>query len=428
MMRLRKKRSVSNKLTTYFFGVALITVFMYTNFLIEYFSEGNDNAAQINLLAETRSFANAYKQDKTVPLPSSYVTQFYYDTLPKIEVDHVDLLEGLKLEVGDFELFDTEEGDPDDLFIVVHREELDDGRTVYAVATYDFNLLSDIEMAWWENDLIKLTLYIGVGYLLFILIALWFYSYKIGKKSRALVDWAEHISTATLDEVRPDFRFDEFNRVAACLECSLERNALLMDREKQFLSHASHELRTPIAIIRANMELLGRMIMPESSLSSLSRIERANTNMQLTTETLLWLGRKNETAPAQKKMNLPLMLKQLVDDHKYLIQGEHVDVIYDFQSSDETLLLLPKAPLMIVLNNLIRNAFQYTDHGWIKVRYFEKSVTIENYDTDIVADKNVVSFGLGLELTQKVCDRLNWDLEINYSDGGVTAQLQLPIE
>lgn len=423
---MSKKRSVSNKLTTYYFGVALITVFVYTNLLIGYFDEGTDNATRIHLLTETRSFVNAYKQDKSVPLPSSYVTQFYFDVLPKIEANNRDMLDGLVIESGDFELVDTEEGEQDDITVIVYREDLDDGRVLYAISTYDLKFMLDDDVEWWQDELLKITLFIGAGYLFLILLALWYYSYKIGRKSKALVDWAEHISMSTLNDTRPDFRFDEFNRVAACLECSLKRNALLMKREKQFLSHASHELRTPIAVIRANMELLRRMVLPESTSSSLNRIERANNNMQLTTETLLWLGRKNEQAPTQKEMDLRLLIEQLVDDHRYLIQGEQVDVYFDVKLDNEGTLLLPKAPLMIVLNNLIRNAFQYTDSGWIRISFDGTIVKVENFDTNIVVDNNVVSFGLGLELTQKVCDRLNWQLTIDFSEGGVAAALKLP--
>ena len=427
MMFLRKF-SVSSKLTSYFFGIALLTVLVYTELLVQFFENGIESSAELRLLTETHSFSNAYQKDKTAPLPSSYMMKFYFDELPEVIIEQSDILNDVNIDVGDFLFIMGDEVVPkllkDEFVLVLHHTKLYDGRSLYAIAKYDFNLLAEHETERWDEDFLFI-LYIGVGYLVLILIALWFYSYRVGKKSAALVDWAEQISTEKLDSERPDFRFDEYNRVATCLEQSLKRNAALMEREKKFLSHASHELRTPIAIIRANMEILERMDIPESALGSLSRVERANTNMQLITETLLWLGRKNDTAPAEYQVNLPHLLKQLIDDHTYLIQGESVEVIHDYETAPDE--ILPATPLMIVLNNLIRNAFQYTHKGWIKVTYQSGTIIVENYDMDLVNDRDVVSFGLGLELTQKVCCRLNWNLDINYSDGGVKAALQLPV-
>ncbi|RWX54540.1 sensor histidine kinase [Photobacterium chitinilyticum] len=427
-MTLAKKFSVSNNLTSYFFGIALITVIVYTELLVQYFENGIESSAELRLLTETRSFANAYEQDKTAPLPSSYVMTFYFDELPKLVMQQSDILKGVDLNVGDFLFIMGDEVVPklleDEFVLVLHHGKLHDGRSLYAIAKYDFNLLADHETERWDEDFLFI-LYIGVGYLVLILMALWFYSYRVGKKSGALVDWAEQVSTDNLGSERPDFQFNEYNRVATCLEQSLKRNAALMEREKKFLSHASHELRTPIAIIRANMEILERMDIPELALSPLSRVERANTNMQLITETLLWLGRKNDIAPAEYQVNITYLLKQLIDDHTYLIQGESVEVIHDYDVAPVE--VLPATPLMIILNNLIRNAFQYTHKGWIRVTYQCGRIIVENYDTDIVNDREVVSFGLGLELTQKVCSRLHWELDIIYSDGGVKAALQLPV-
>ncbi|MEB3733551.1 histidine kinase dimerization/phospho-acceptor domain-containing protein [Halopseudomonas pachastrellae] len=57
----------------------------------------------------------------------------------------------------------------------------------------------------------------------------------------------------------------------------------------------SHELRTPISVIRANVELLERLraqsrIDPAMEQQALDRIDRASLTMQHLTETLLWLA------------------------------------------------------------------------------------------------------------------------------------------
>lgn len=426
-MTLRNKLSISNKVIPFFFGIALITVLVYTKLLMQYFESGIESSAKLRLMAETQSFARAYQQDKETPLPSSYVMNFYYDALPELFKNQSDILKNTRLPVGEFLFIMSDDVVPrraeDDFVLVLHHAKLDDGRSIYAIAHYDFNLLAAQDTERWNHEF-HFILYIGAAYLILTLIALWFFSNRIGQRSKALLYWAEHLSSDTLNAKRPDFRFDEYNRVAACLELALKRNAALVEREKQLLSHASHELRTPIAIIGANIEILERMPLPASASKPLQRIERAKTNMQHITETLLWLERKSETAPAEHPVNLAQLLRQLIDDHLYLIQGQAVDIIHAYDNAPNR--MLPATPLMIVLSNLIRNAFQYTHQGWISVAYNAGQIVIENYDTDLVGDRDVVSFGLGLALTRRICHRIHFDLETCYSGGGVRAVLALP--
>ncbi|SON48939.1 Sensor histidine kinase (fragment) [Vibrio tapetis subsp. tapetis] len=204
----------------------------------------------------------------------------------------------------------------------------------------------------------------------------------------------------------------------------MKKNAKLIEREQRFLSHASHELRTPIAIIRANMEILERITLPENSLGPMGRIDRASTNMQQITETMLWLVRKSETPPNQCKVSLVVMLDNIIDELQYLIQGEDVSVSINY--SHAPTLQLPETPFRIVVGNLIRNAFQYTHSGQITINFEFSVIEIKNVNTQELDAQFKDSFGLGHDLTEKICKKLNWNLEIMEIDDGFIAKLHLP--
>lgn len=429
-MSFLKSLPLKNRLTSFFFGIALLTVVVFTQFLFQRFEAGLEESAKFRLLSEFNAFSRAYEKDPSTPLPSSYVISFSLDNLPVIEARGINMLEGVSLKNGEFRLIFGddifEEAPESDSIIVIYRQTLHDARVLYALARYDYELIGDHFDKRFDYQM-KFTMQIVAFYLAFTILALWFYSYRVGKRTEQLVHWSETVSTEFDEKEVPNFKFNEFNRIADCLKKSLKKNADLMTREKKFLSHASHELRTPIAIIRANMEILEKMDVPELAQVPLDRVERANTSMQLITETLLWLARQSDNQPIESLVSLPQLLDQLVEEQQYLIQGEEVTVIAAYGNAPN--LVLPSTPVMIVLNNLIRNAFQYTHCGWIKISYLDESVVIENMDSDQVDDQNVVSFGFGfgLELTEKVCRKLGWKLDIQHKEGGVVAKLKLPM-
>ena len=89
---------------------------------------------------------------------------------------------------------------------------------------------------------------------------------------------------------------------------------------------------------------------------------------------------------------------------------------------------LPETPIKIVVGNLIRNAFQYTHSGTIHIYFEENSIVIKNINTQELDLPFQDSFGLGQDLTEKICKKLGWHLEAEEIEGGLLARLHLPVE
>jgi signal transduction histidine kinase len=382
----------------------------------------------MRLASEWLSFNEVRLINPEAKLPKSYVVSFYYDQLPGIKIDGKDVLRDVTLTNNEFTVVFVDETVTNDIkkeaVIGVYRFTLENGRSVFGVARYDYRLIGDTIDVWFDHRF-NLIIYIALGYIFFIVLALWLYSYQVGKKTEQLVEWSESASNDLLTNPAPNFKFSEYNRVALYLEKALSKNAHLVEREQRFLSHASHELRTPIAIIRANMEILERISLPSDLQRPINRIDRASSNMQQITETMLWLVRKSETPPNQNSVSVADLLDNLIEELEYLIQGEEIDIIRDYAHAPT--IKLPETPIKIVVGNLIRNAFQYTHSGTIRV-YFEKnSIVIKNINTQELDLPFQDSFGLGQDLTEKICKKLGWYLEAQEIEGGLLARLHLPI-
>ena len=232
---------------------------------------------------------------------------------------------------------------------------------------------------------------------------------KVATPIERLTSWAKDLGREALDKPAPKFHYSELDSLAHLIRSSLRSVQESVDREKLFLGYASHELRTPIAVTRANGELLRKMIDKGVSstrqLEVLARIERASLTMTDLTETLLWLNRHSEKSLPNSPVALDAMIESLAEELAYLRSGKNVDVAI---RCDPTVLALPGALCRIVISNLIRNAFQYTSAGKVEISLTGKKLEILNINEGDGERSDVLGFGLGLELTERLVAQQGW--------------------
>lgn len=197
--------------------------------------------------------------------------------------------------------------------------------------------------------------------------------------------------------------------------------------EREFLRNASHELRTPIAVIRANVELLKRNPNLDYKIAQIARIERASDNMQLLTETLLWLRRDNKCLPELVDVCTKTMVDDSIEDFSYLLKDKKVIVKTEYISKISHV-KLPLVLFQIVINNLIRNAFQYTQDGEVIIRVTDSHFVINNTYSHSDASREEQGFGLGLVLVRQICQRMHWDFHWCFEKNKVRAKLALQLK
>ncbi|MGI2170346.1 sensor histidine kinase [Shewanella sp. MF05960] len=224
-----------------------------------------------------------------------------------------------------------------------------------------------------------------------------------------LKNWAKGLNTQQLELSTPDFHYSELNTLASIIKTSLSTVQDSLAREQQFLSYASHELRTPIAVIRTNTELLQKLISKGASAEKqalvVERIERAGITMTDLTETLLWLNRREGKSLPLNEVHLGLLIRQLVQDLTYLTHGKNIEIHIN---TDESAQQLPSTLCRIIMTNLIRNAFQHTLEGSVTIEQSAASVSIINQCESHANSSEDLGFGLGLELTTRLITQYDW--------------------
>ncbi|MGD8881165.1 MAG: HAMP domain-containing sensor histidine kinase [Desulfobacterales bacterium] len=385
----------------------------------------DDHLIDQRLREEVEYFTDHYKYHRLLPRTTSpYITAFMGTESMPLYV--IELIEGLA------DGFHEAYSGPDEYHIAVQK--LPDQEN-YLYLLYEVSALEFTE---------KRKLNIGFvmfgGVFLIILLGWW-----IGRlTSRKVIAPVIHLSDQVNKsgpgnlptDLSKDYVNDEVGTLAVALEQSMKRIKAFVEREYQFTRDASHELRTPVTVIKGAVELLRQKLNPleESVLRPLDRIQRQVINMENIIEALLWLSREEVSADPDQSFSVLPLVRDAIEENRQLIADKSIDI--NLVAEGKPVLNVPAPLFQIALTNLIHNAVRYTSNGHItvyvrddRVLVSDTGIGIDASDLDKLTQPHVrgaVSngFGLGLSIVSRLCDRFGWQFEMESEVGrGTTVHL-----
>ena len=250
---------------------------------------------------------------------------------------------------------------------------------------------------------------------------------NISQPITALAKWAQELKSDNVDDDLPNLRFTELEVVANQLQFAFIRINNVLEHEKQFLNNASHELRTPIAVLATNLALLEKMRIKGSDSEAqdkvIERLSRAIENMKQLVQTILWLSKNTDDLPAEETVELDVLIEQIINDNRYLNEQKAVTVTANLHPVS---ISVSRSLCVIILTNLIRNAFQYTHQGTVDITVQSDFIKVTNQcfnaNNDILPAEEL-GFGLGLELVRRASLKLAWRYESDNITGGRSVTL-----
>lgn len=255
-------------------------------------------------------------------------------------------------------------------------------------------------------------------------------AWGVGRLVRPLTDMAGAIASLRPDRPServpvPDDASEELVVIADALNGYLDRHDRFVERERAFVDSASHELRTPMAVIGGATELaLGQPGVPLPVRGHLQRIRRTASDVEQLVSLLLVLAKDPaRLAASGDVVRLDQLLPDVVEDHRHLTADKDLALVLEALAPCDVV-----APVQIVqaaIGNLLRNAIEHSDRGRIVVR-LEPGATVVIEDPGHGMTPEEVSAiyarmaraprrdggGIGLDLIARLCEHLGWRLSI----------------
>ena len=190
------------------------------------------------------------------------------------------------------------------------------------------------------------------------------------------------------------------------------------DKQKLFIANASHELKTPLAIIQANMEALDVNKENEKWKSNIEdEINHAN-KLVLDLLQLAKMDAGNIEKTTSENINLKTEIEKRIEIFKPKFAGN----ISFKDTSENKVANLPKQDFLQVLDILLDNATKYGDKK-ISLLLTKNSFTITNdgatipkedlekvFDRFYQTDKTKDGSGLGLAIAKELCRQNGWKI------------------
>lgn len=278
-------------------------------------------------------------------------------------------------------------------------------------------------------DLARALVILYVSLVISIFSVNYFMLKKVWKIFYKLLDHLKKYTFGSKEKFKiPDTKIKEFQDLEAGIQKMIDRNEIVFEHQKQFISNAAHELQTPLAISMNKLELLSEYAdITEKQLQEIASINDTINRLIKLNKSLLLLSRiENNQFQQKENINFNQLIKEIVEDFEDFANFKQIKFSIIDKGSFE--FNMDKGLAITLINNLIKNAMIHNleNHGEINISITENEFRVENTSNISELDQNVIynrfyrsttdnqSTGLGLPVVKTIID-YNPPLKMSYS-------------
>lgn len=299
----------------------------------------------------------------------------------------------------------------------------------------------------------ELSLYFGLAPLTLVLVIIYtaaWLGYRSSKRAVSpVIQLASQVSRfdpaspdpSAFDAARlPVHADDEIVALADALRSLSERLNAFTEREHSFTRDASHELRSPLTVIRLAADmLLSEQELDHPARNSVMRIKRAAADIEELTEAFLLLARESDRGISTESVCVNDVVREEVERAGPLVDSKPVEIVVD--DSGRLVIQASGKVLAVLIGNLLRNACLYTEQGTVRVRVGADGLFIEDSGIGMAPDAVERAFepfvrgegsaqhghGVGLSIVRRLSDRFGWQVTMESAKGvGTRVSVRFP--
>lgn len=190
--------------------------------------------------------------------------------------------------------------------------------------------------------------------------------YGTGSGLKPLRRLAQQISSRSPNSLEPvsagKVPYAEIEPLTESLNQLLARLAQTLESEQRITANAAHELQTPLAAIKTEVQLCQRRVSDDQTRDMLGRISDRVDRASHTIKQLLILARlEPETTLAGEPVALRELAEEVLVELGHIARDKHL--VLDTDSAARGIVQGDRESLLILLRNLIGNALQNTPEG-----------------------------------------------------------------
>lgn len=213
----------------------------------------------------------------------------------------------------------------------------------------------------------------------------------------------------------------ELRPLVTTLNALLARLDIALQQQRNFVADAAHELRTPIAALQLQLDLLARAQLPDEREHAIAQLRNGLLRATHLTQQLLSIARAESGSEQSQRhaIDVSQMIETIVERYLPFARARNLDLgVTRLQACT---IFCARADIETVLDNLVSNAIRYTPH--------DGRVDLSLQDDGMCAVIEVIDSGPGIPLAERarVFDRFYRVLQTNFDAASEGSGLGLAI-
>lgn len=264
----------------------------------------------------------------------------------------------------------------------------------------------------------------------------------IRRPVKRITDAADHMMrgdfSVRIESVRGVWDEESFDRVVSCINKMAEELSGMETLRADFIANVSHELKTPLAAMQNYATLLQKPdLSEEERVEYAAAIASSSKRLAMLITNILKLNKleNQQVFPQTEPYNLGEQLCECLLQFESVWEKKNIEIQTDI--ADDVIINTDAELLSLVWNNLLSNAFKFTESGGrvsVALTEDQETVTVSVEDTGCGIDREVGRHmfekfyqgdtsratqgnGLGLALVKRVVDIVGGDIAVESEVG-----------